>query len=97
MREITSAAVRAFMNDESFRRDNTEVVVDTTAGCTTLFLHGNAIAKRDEEGLKVTTADWDTATTRERLNGLPRVRVNRERGNLILNNERWDGNWKNIS
>jgi hypothetical protein len=59
----------------------------------TLFLHGNALARRTPEGIEVTTAGWNTATTKERLNGIPGCRVHTHRGQLYLNDKEWDGGW----
>ena len=43
---------------------------DTTTG-STLYYHGNAIAKRNEDGtIDCTLAGWNTVTTRLRLNQL---------------------------
>jgi hypothetical protein len=67
------------------RRDNTEVEVDE-AGNVKLLLFGNAIAKRERDGDKIfiRTAGWNTATTRERLSGLPGVTVCTEKGKVFL-------------
>lgn len=37
---------------------------------TTLYLHGNAIAKKCANGVFVNHCGWKTNTTKERLNGL---------------------------
>ncbi len=39
----------------------------------------------------ITTAGWNTVTTKERLNGLKGVRVSTRGGVLMLNGEPWDG------
>lgn len=88
MRKITKEIVAAFLNHETKRIGNSY-----TDG-TTLFLHGNAIARHRTDGcFEVTTAGWNTPTTRERLNGLPGIKVNVKQGQLYLNDFRWDGNW----
>lgn len=70
MRKITKEIVAAFMNREEKRIGNSH-----TRG-EFLYLHGNAIACLNPDGrIEVTTAGWNTPTTRERLNGLPGVRV----------------------
>ena len=43
--------------------------------------------------LQITTAGWNTVTTRERLNGLPNVSVIQRKGKLYLNGKEWDGEW----
>lgn len=91
MRKITKEIVAAFMNHETKRIGNSG-----TNG-TVLFLHDNAIAKWDEEGrLWVTNAGWNSSTTKERLNGLPGVRVNVRQGQLYLNDQPWDGSWTEV-
>lgn len=48
-------------------------------------------ANRVGNRLQITTAGWNTATTREHLNGLPNVSVIQRRGQLYLNGKEWDG------
>lgn len=73
MKKITELAARAFINRKPFRRANT-----WTDG-TTLYLHGNVIARWDNGILQIRSAGWETKTTKERLNGvlsllnLPRI------------------------
>ena len=88
MRKITREIVAAFMNREEKRIGNSH-----TRG-EFLYLHDNPIACLNADGtIEVTTAGWNTPTTRERLNGLPGIRVNVKQGQLYLNGFRWDGNW----
>ena len=91
MRQITRDIVAAFMNREEKRIGNSH-----TRG-EFLYLHGNAIACHNADGtIEVTTAGWNTPTTRERLNGIPGVKVYVRRGQLYLNDQPWDGNWARI-
>ena len=91
MRKITRRCVIAFHKGIAHRESNTR-----TDG-RTLYLHDNPIARFDEQGdLWVTTAGWNTVTTRERLNGLPGVSVFVRRGRLHLNDEPWNGDWVRI-
>lgn len=90
MRKITKEICGAFEGQYSLVRGNSY-----TDGLA-LFLHGNKIAQHTSEGLMVSTAGWDTVTTRERLNGLRGVRVYKRRGQLILNGKKWDGAMTNI-
>ena len=63
-----------------------------------LKLHGNTIATIDELGvLSVSNAGWASNTTKERLNGIPGVRVHQRNWNWYLNGVEWDGSWKRIS
>lgn len=81
---------------KTFSKGNMSV---TTDGETfRLKLHGNTIATIDELGvLSVSNAGWRSNTTKERLNGLPNVRVHQRNYNWFLNGVEWDGSWKRIS
>jgi hypothetical protein len=72
MRKITIEAVKAFLNDGIFKKDNTRVENGR------IFLHGNLIAEKRKDGIYISLAGWNTVTTRERLNGLPNVRINQK-------------------
>ena len=89
MRKITEDAIRAFRNRDDFKRGNTEVY--TWAEGSVLLLHGNAIATLDADGLFITSAGWETTTTKERLNGLPNVHIVQKNFQWFLNGELWDG------
>jgi hypothetical protein len=88
-RQITENAVRAFLLGDNFKQSNTEVHADCTG--VRMYLFGNLIANRVGNRLQITTAGWNTATTRERLNGLPNVKVYQRKGQLFLNGQPWDG------
>jgi len=96
MRKITKEAVDKFLSRETFKKSNMEV--DQGYGQFRLKLHGNVIATLDELGvLTVSNAGWATNTTKERLNGIPGVRVHQKNWNWFLNGVEWDGSWKRIS
>ena len=84
-RQVTETTIRKFMNDENFRLSNTEIITDSES--TKLYLFGNLIARKDKATgkIEVTMAGYGTATTRERLNGLPNVRINQINGAQYLN------------
>lgn len=67
MRKITKSIAHAFKDGVSKSINNT-----TTDG-NAVYLHGNKIAEKTANGLKVTLAGWNTPTTRERVNGILRV------------------------
>ena len=72
--------------------------VDQFGSTFRLKLHGNTIATIDELGvLSVSNAGWRSNTTKERLNGIPGVRVHQRNWNWYLNGVEWDGSWKRIS
>ena len=64
MRKVTREVMTAFLNGEH------KTVGNTMTNGTTVWLHGNAIAWRENGGIVATLAGWPTVTTRERLNGL---------------------------
>ena len=95
MRKITKESIKAFYNREPFKKSNT--IVENVEGVTILKLHNNTIAKLDENNeLFITTAGWNSVTTRERLNGLSGIRLGTKKGQLYLNNIPWDGKLINI-
>ena len=88
-RQITGNAVQAFLLGDNFKQSNTEVHADCAG--VRMYLFGNLIANRVGNRLQITTAGWNTTTTRERLNGLPNVSVTQRKGQLYLNGKEWDG------
>ena len=95
-RKITNESVDKFLSRETFKKSNMEV--EESYGVYKLKLHGNTIATIDELGvLSVSNAGWASNTTKERLNGIPGVRVHQKNWNWYLNGVEWDGSWKRIS
>jgi len=98
MRKITEEAVNNFYNKRNWKKKNTEIAV--LDNVVLMELHRNKIAQLEDDVLSITNAGWDTKTTRERLNGLDngefKVRINKYNGLCYLNNEPWDGKWKQI-
>ena len=91
MRKITEDAIQAFRNGKKFKRGNTEVKWGQGLR-TYLLLHGNIIAEKDIFGnLSITTAGWQTTTTKERLNGFPNVHIVQKNFQWFLNGEAWNG------
>jgi len=69
MRKITQEATKAFYGGYSFRKDNTEVIINDNARL--FYLHGNCIAKKVlGDGLYINHCGWQTNTAKERLNGI---------------------------
>lgn len=87
MRKITKEIIGAFLNHETRTIGNSH-----TDGCK-LLLHGNEIAVHVKGGFDITTAGWNTPTTRERLNGIPGVSVCVKNGQLYLNGQPWNGDY----
>ena len=96
MKKITKESVSKFLSKASFAKGNMKV--EESYGVWKLKLHGNTIATIDTLGvMSVSNAGWATNTTKERLNGLPGVRVHQRNWNWYLNGVEWDGSWKRIS
>ena len=90
MRRITERIVSAFLRDESLKIDNTRT--DGRA----IWLWENKIAEFREDGLWITNAGWPSTTTKERLNGIPDVRIAQKKGQWYLNGYAWDGSWVHL-
>lgn len=108
MRKITKAMTAAFMSGVALKMDNTEVTkgYHTCAGhrvdCWKMFLFGNEIARRytsiaGVEFVEVSNAGWTSATTKDRLNGIPGVSINQKARVWYLNGCEWDGSWVCVS
>jgi hypothetical protein len=82
MRQVTKKIKQAFEQGKSLKIDNTE-----TDG-QTVWLYGNAIVKRDPDGLvRWSLAGWNTPTTRERVNGIANAGVCQFKFEPVLNGE----------
>ena len=68
MRKITEETAVAFITGVSKRISNT--VVEVNDGETTLSLHGNVIAIKNEDEIEINNQGYATHTTKERLNGI---------------------------
>jgi hypothetical protein len=90
-RQITIDAVRAFNNNYSFKRSNTEVTLSPDGNETHLWLHGNLIASKIPAGIYISTCGWHTVTTKERLNGLSGVHIEQRNHIWYLNGNAWNG------
>ena len=67
MRKVTNEIANAFAQGES------KAVGNTWTDGQAVYLHGNKITERTENGIFMTLAGWNTTTTRERLNGIAQV------------------------
>lgn len=66
MKKITERAVKAFINFEKFNQSNTNVIIEDWF--SKMYLYNNLIATLDRHNLGISSADWQTNTTKERLN-----------------------------
>ena len=89
-RQVTEQIIKAFLNDQAKRVSNSEVHTDFIS--TRLYLFGNCIAikKKDTGKIEVSMAGYPTVTTRERLNGIPGVRISQRKGIQYLNGKEID-------
>jgi hypothetical protein len=85
MRKVTEQIKQAFNQGTSLKVGNTR-----TDG-QTVWLHGNAIVKRDPDGLvHWSLAGWNTPTTRERVNGIANADVCQFKFKPVLNGQKID-------
>lgn len=75
----------------NFIAGNKRSISNSMTDGDSLFLHGNKIAWKEPDGIVITTAGWNTKTTKDRLNALPNVSVKTIKGQLMLNDKEWDG------
>jgi hypothetical protein len=82
MRKVTQQIKQAFEQGKARKIDSTR-----TDG-KTVWLHGNAIVKRDADGLvRWSLAGWNTPTTRERVNGIVNAGVYQKNFEPMLNGQ----------
>ena len=99
MRKIDNEASTAFHNGKNFKSGDTEVKTEKTKNGneSTLLLHGNRIAFKNENGfIEITNAGYPTQTTKARLNAIPGVSIVQKAGKWILNGKEWDGEWTTV-
>lgn len=96
MRQITSDAHDAFNAGRRFKCKNTEVRFNN--GVLTMYLHDNAIAKEESDGLYISDDNYGySRTTAERLSPF-KVRLRGCKGEWILDEKSvWDGKWLKIN
>jgi hypothetical protein len=93
MRDITQKAVNAFLNAQKFKLSNTKVEV--LENVTILLYQDNPIAylyNDPERTLSIQNCGWFSNTTKERLNGLPNVKISQKNFVWYLNGKEWNGN-----
>ena len=98
MRQITKQAVNKFNNNENFTKDNTRIEYQTlfSVPSTIMYLHGNVIAQRQDNELRITNSGWFSNTTKERLNGLLDSigfdKIYQKNFEWFLADKKWNGN-----
>jgi hypothetical protein len=98
MRNITQKAVNALLNAQKFKLSNTEVKV--LENVSILLYQNNPIAylyNDPERTLSIQNCGWFSNTTKERLNGLPNVKISQKNFVWFLNGKEWNGNLIDIN
>jgi hypothetical protein len=70
MRKVTKDTAAAFWAGRSVDIGNSAVRAYRDTGVVDYFLHGNRIASRATDHIYITDCGWQTALTKERLNGI---------------------------
>lgn len=96
MRQITNNAHAAFNAGRRFKSRNTEVKFND--GVITMYLHGRAIAKQEDDGIYISDGGYGfSRTTQERLKAF-RINLRGNKGRWIRDEKfLWDGNWMKIN
>lgn len=116
MRKVTREAAQALEGSYCMSSGNTTVALESKQGNTggylvsVLKLHGNVIAEYETYTLRLSDCGWQTATTKERLNGIlheffgNRYKIVQQQGRwlfktfdsegLIIKDELWHGHKK---
>lgn len=91
MNKITSEIAIAF-NDGNYKS-----VGNTFTDGNSVYLHGNKIVERREDGIYATLAGWNTSVTRERVNGITGAGFHQVNNEAYLNDEPCDSHaWYRI-
>lgn len=90
-RKVTTSIVSAFI------AGNKMSVSNSSTDGKALFLHGNKIAEKREDGLYITNAGWSSNVTKERLNAIPGVSICQRNLDWYLNGNQWNGQWTKIA
>ena len=93
MRGVTQKVTAAWQQGKR------KTVGNTSTDGRSIYLHGNCIARQEDDGrIYITDAGWQTLTTRERLNGILRAlniraAVYQKNHALYFGETEWDGSW----
>lgn len=99
-KKISIDAASALDGMYEFQRSNTRVTIESDSKVgrvAKMYLFGNLIATNDiRRGIRITTAGYNTVTTKDRLNALPEIIINQKNFELYLNGIPWDGDWTSV-
>lgn len=94
MRKITKEVVQALLNHQNYSKGNTTII--TTDGYSSMYLYGNCIARYNPNGLEINHQGYLTKTTKERLNGLPGVKIQQKNFVWYLNGKEMLNGWNKV-
>jgi hypothetical protein len=86
--------IKCFMSDVPNKQAKRHSIVE--GNVTRLVYYSSTIAKRENNRLSVTLDGFNTASTRLLLNQIPGVDIRFQKGELTLNGEAWNGEWRTI-
>lgn len=93
MRKITNESINAFISGRLFKKANMKVELHEDN--VFLYLYDNMIANRENNKLFISTCEWKTKTTKERLNGILDAynfpRIIQRKGVWYIGNEEFNG------
>lgn len=90
MRKITEESVKSFLARKYYK--NTNMLISNEASIWYMRLFGNKIAAMEADGsIWISTAGWFSATTKERLNAIPNVKIVQRKWIWYLNGVIWNG------
>ena len=81
---------------DAFQNSRSLTIGNSRTNGESLWLFGNKIAEIRRDGLWICNGGWDSATTKERLNGLSGVHIVQRGGTWYLNGLEWDGRWTHV-
>jgi len=81
---------------EAFKKQKAKKLSNTESTGKELLLFGSTIAEWRNNEIWITSADWKTVTTRDRLQILG-ANLKQRQGIWYLNDMEWDGNWIQIN
>lgn len=97
MRQITRKMAEKFNKNQNFSLNNTQIEYKKvfSESITTMFLHGNIIAQKQNNQIRITNSGWFSNTTKERLNGLLESlgfsKIYQKNFEWFLADEKWNG------
>ena len=80
---------------EAFKEKKAKKLSNTESTGKELLLFGNTIAEWRNNDIWITSANWKTKTTKDRIQLLG-ANLRQIKGEWYLNDELWDGNWIKI-